>query len=87
MVVHYKSQYFPGIVTEIVKNENDTLMYKINAFERFTQKWRWPVRKDEIFYEEKDVIKVIEGAGLIPCNKRRIFKILDSLLLEKWDSS
>lgn len=85
VVVHYEEKFFPGKVTESKNKDIDNFIYKVNAFERFGQKWRWPLRKDEIFYEEKDVIKVIKETDVIPHNNRGMFKIIDSFLLEKWE--
>lgn len=43
-----------GEVTMINENE-----YRISTMEKTGSYWRWPENKDEIWYEEKDIIKTI----------------------------
>ncbi|CAH0546860.1 unnamed protein product [Brassicogethes aeneus] len=84
VIVLYDRQFFPGVVTDI-QDECGNFLYKVNALERFGKKWKWPAKRDEIFYQEKDVIKRINDSDIIPYSNRDLFIINDSFLAKKWN--
>ncbi|KAG8265881.1 hypothetical protein J6590_084017 [Homalodisca vitripennis] len=58
---------------------------KVNAMSLNGKNWRWPAKKDEIFYGEEDVIRKIDHSLVLPVNSRGDFTIIDAFLNDKWN--
>lgn len=85
VIVQYEVSYFPGQISgfDIINGEIKVLVSAMTISEK---NWRWPEngKKDEIYYNEKDVIKKINPQCVIPVNSRGDFKIDDCFLNVKW---
>lgn len=68
VVVKYYGKYFPGKVTETRNKE-----YLVSAMVQCgrTSGWRWPDIEDQIWYDEQDVVMMIQQPK--PKNSRGIF--------------
>ncbi|KAB0804746.1 hypothetical protein PPYR_01716 [Photinus pyralis] len=67
VVVKYDGKYFPGKVIE-TRNEE----YFVSAMVQCGRRgWRWPDIEDQIWYDEQDVVMIIEPPK--PKNSRGIF--------------
>ena len=67
VVVKYDSDLYPAEITEI---KGDS--YQCNSMEAVKLGWRWPVKKDEIWYKSNDIVRKITEP--IPISSRGTFK-------------
>lgn len=82
VVVNYEGSFFPGVITGF--QQEDSIKVIVSAMSLNGKYWRWPTVKDEIWYEESDVIKKIQLSHVTPVNARGDFKVDDAFLNEKW---
>lgn len=76
LIVQYEEKYYPGKLTAIKKNK-----FLVSVMVPSGTFWKWPEKKDEIYYEKGDIKEVIKepvqknarGAYLVP----EIEKFLD----------
>ncbi|KAL3283121.1 hypothetical protein HHI36_006277 [Cryptolaemus montrouzieri] len=69
VIVCYDESYFPGQVALIVGGD-----YLVNAMTLSGETgWRWPDCKDEIWYDNVDVVKIINTSKSV--NARRVFAV------------
>lgn len=85
IIVQYEGSYYPGQISgfDIINGDIKVL---VSAKTINGKNWRWPEngKKDEIYYDEKDVIKKINPPCVVPVNTRVDFKIDDDTSNEKW---
>lgn len=76
VLVLYDGKYFPGEVAAIKKKE-----YFVSAMAKSGRKdWRWPDVKDQIWYNEKDVVEIISPPKNV--NSRGVFSVKE---MEKYN--
>ena len=68
--VRYESEFYPAEVTAIVDKK-----YKCNCMMALKSGWKWPAKRDEIWYDAADVIKKIGQP--IPVSSRGAYKFAD----------
>ncbi|KAG5896274.1 hypothetical protein JTB14_033571 [Gonioctena quinquepunctata] len=69
VIVKYDDSFYPGIVID--KNISK---YSIAVMVSSSiNNWRWPVNKDEIWYDKEEIIQIIPEP--IALNKRGIYKV------------
>lgn len=86
VIVQYEGSFFPGQISGFDVTIDNEVKVLVNAMTLNGKHWRWPEndRKDEIFYDEKDVVKKIDPQSVIPVTTRGDYKINDDFLNEKW---
>ncbi|XP_013189681.1 uncharacterized protein LOC132903318 [Amyelois transitella] len=69
VIIRYEGEYFPGVIEGIRGNrfEISTMTFSVG------NTYKWPEKKDKIFYEKSDIIEAISPPVL--CNKRGFYTI------------
>lgn len=83
VIVVYDENVFPGIVTDVKKEDNELLYYKVQCMVKSGKYWRWPDQPDEIFYMASDIISKISPCNIEPVSSRGQYNINEPLLLSK----
>lgn len=78
VIVRYNDAYYPGRIMRINTSENQVMVSVMNS--SGLNCWKWPLTKDEMWYESDDVVQII--AEPTPVNKRGAFKVPE---LEKYN--
>ncbi|XP_063907880.1 uncharacterized protein LOC135126021 [Zophobas morio] len=82
VVVEYNKKYFPGLILNVDEgnlskyHDDDLYNFQISAMEKSgCSGWRWPKRKDVLWYKLEDIKQSISKPVLINNNKRGLFAI------------
>ncbi|KAI6651097.1 hypothetical protein LOD99_5447 [Oopsacas minuta] len=68
VVVQYESELFPGIVEVL-----DVKGAVVNVMIKYGKYWKWPEKKDEIFYPWSEIKMTIQDPDLV--NSRGMYKV------------
>jgi len=67
--VLYKSQYYPTKITAVGDKPD---LFQCNCMEACKSGWRWPARRDELWYQAADIVKKLDQP--VPVSTRGTFK-------------
>lgn len=70
VIIRYEGDLFPGVITSIKENE-----VCVSAMEKCGAYWKWPDRKDELFYEISEIVQQKINKPEKISSRREIFRI------------
>ena len=76
VIVNYEGSFFPGLVKEIVGTSIKVSCMTPIPSKMMKSLWKWPEKIDECFYEEKNVISIIETPVMV--GNRGKYKVLEA---------
>ncbi|CAH2011983.1 unnamed protein product [Acanthoscelides obtectus] len=68
VVVQFEQSYFPGKITNVSR-----VGATVNVMERAGKQWKWPLKKDEIFYRNDEIVMGINAP--MRRGKRALFDV------------